>query len=99
MHTSLDLVGLQVWRGALLLADFLLHSSLQGKETGINIQKSDHVIELGAGTGLTSVVAAMVANTVTSTGKLVYRSMVLETHVYECNQFNRHKERQYFILN
>jgi len=58
----LDLVGLQVWRGALLLADFLLDSAVDG-----SIGSADSVIELGAGTGLTSVVAGMVAGHVLST--------------------------------
>lgn len=65
------MVGLQVWRGALLLADFLLHSALPGAETGLCVSKSDHIVELGAGTGLSSVAAAMVTGRVTSTGKHV----------------------------
>lgn len=58
--TPLELVGLQVWRGALLLSDFLLHGgkTLLGGRT---------VLELGAGAGLTSIVAAMFAHEVVST--------------------------------
>ncbi|KAF2879914.1 hypothetical protein ILUMI_26243 [Ignelater luminosus] len=52
--TSLDLVGLQVWRGAFLLADWLLHN-------GENLPKNVPILELGSGTGLTSIVAAMYA--------------------------------------
>jgi len=57
--SSVDLVGLQVWRGALLLSDFLLarQKLLQGKT----------VLELASGTGLTSIVAATVADSVTAT--------------------------------
>ena len=74
--SSVDLVGLQVviwkmkyprisvthfqvWRGALLLSDFLLARPelLQGKS----------VLELASGTGLTSIVAATVADSVTAT--------------------------------
>ena len=55
----MDLVGLQVWRGALLLADYILAnpSLLAGKQ----------VLEVAAGTGITSLVAAMFARTVVST--------------------------------
>lgn len=57
--SSVDLVGLQVWRGALLLADFLLShpEEVQGRR----------VVELAAGTGLTAVVAATLAAAVTAT--------------------------------
>ena len=59
MSSSVDLVGLQVWRGALLLADYILAnpSMLAGK----------HVLEVAAGTGITSLVAGMFARTVVST--------------------------------
>lgn len=68
VHTSLDLVGLQVWRGALLLADYILHSSNADPQSGFKIDENDSVLELGAGTGLTSVVAGMVSGKVVSTG-------------------------------
>jgi len=57
--SSVDLVGLQVWRGALLLSDFLLAKPelVEGKK----------VLELAAGTGLTSIVAATLAESVTAT--------------------------------
>ena len=48
--TEIDLVGLQIWRGALLLADFLLSNP------GEIAEKS--VLELAGGTGITSVVVA-----------------------------------------
>ena len=57
--SSVDLVGLQLWRGALLLADFILAHPEQFR--GANI------LELAAGTGLTSVVSAMFGSTVTAT--------------------------------
>lgn len=59
--TSLDKVGLQVWRGAFLLADFVIQNRteyFQGK----------NILEVGSGTGLTSVVATMFAKSVTATG-------------------------------
>eukprot|EP00092_Neocalanus_flemingeri_P015063 GFUD01016270.1.p1 GENE.GFUD01016270.1~~GFUD01016270.1.p1 ORF type:complete len:296 (+),score=88.09 GFUD01016270.1:56-889(+) len=54
-----DLVGLQLWRGAFLLADFLLSqpSLVSGRK----------VLELAAGTGLTAVTAGMMADAVTAT--------------------------------
>ncbi|KAF0876624.1 MET22 protein, partial [Crocuta crocuta] len=56
MATPLEDVGKQVWRGALLLADYILFQRdlFQGRT----------VLELGAGTGLASIVAATVARTV-----------------------------------
>ncbi|CAH1988895.1 unnamed protein product [Acanthoscelides obtectus] len=50
--TVLGLVGLQVWRGALLLADWLIYNSK-------NIQKGTHILELGSGVGLSSIIASM----------------------------------------
>ncbi|XP_023172326.2 methyltransferase-like protein 22 [Drosophila hydei] len=50
--TELKLVGLQVWRGALLLADFVFHQREEWR--------SKTILELGAGVGLTSITAAMI---------------------------------------
>ncbi|XP_077880738.1 methyltransferase-like protein 22 isoform X2 [Ictidomys tridecemlineatus] len=63
MATPLEDVGKQVWRGALLLADYILfrRDLFQGRT----------VLELGAGTGLASIVAATVARTVYCTGGVV----------------------------
>lgn len=49
--TELKLVGLQVWRGALVIADFLFdnHKEFSTK----------NIIELGAGVGLSSIAAAI----------------------------------------
>ncbi|XP_055380097.1 methyltransferase-like protein 22 [Condylostylus longicornis] len=52
-ESTLDLVGLQIWRGALLLADYLFHHR--------NELCDKQVLELGAGVGLTSIAAAMYA--------------------------------------
>ncbi|XP_020815875.1 methyltransferase-like protein 22 [Drosophila serrata] len=49
--TELRLVGLQVWRGALLLADYLFAKRLEFAEQTI--------MELGAGVGLTSIAAGI----------------------------------------
>lgn len=56
MATPLDDVGKQVWRAALLLADYILHNQL--------IFKNCTVLELGAGTGITSIVMATAAKTI-----------------------------------
>ncbi|XP_058627836.1 methyltransferase-like protein 22 isoform X2 [Onychostoma macrolepis] len=56
MATPLEDVGKQIWRGAFLLADFILAQA--------SMFKGATVLELGAGTGLTSIVVAMVAKTV-----------------------------------
>nr|CAG4647349.1 EOG090X0C5G [Megafenestra aurita] len=66
VNTSLELVGLQVWRGALLLADYLLHLATDNISKS-RINHDDAVIELGAGTGFTSIVAGMAAGQVVST--------------------------------
>ncbi|RLU18044.1 hypothetical protein DMN91_010286 [Ooceraea biroi] len=59
VSTELDLVGLQVWRGALLLADYILsHSELFRNQT---------ILELGSGVGLTSIVASHLAKEVICT--------------------------------
>ena len=55
-----DLVGLQLWRGAFLLAEYLCHAS--------NVVKNQNVLELAAGTGFTSLVAALTAKKVVCTG-------------------------------
>lgn len=49
--TDLTMVGLQVWRGALILADFLFHN--RQKFSGQNI------LEMGSGVGLSSIAAAI----------------------------------------
>ncbi|KAJ8713612.1 hypothetical protein PYW07_013982 [Mythimna separata] len=59
--TKIALVGLQVWRGAFLLGDWLIHLGLKGELTNRS------VLELGAGTGLTSLVAALYAKKVVCT--------------------------------
>ncbi|CAL9703677.1 unnamed protein product [Knipowitschia caucasica] len=56
MATLLEDVGKQVWRGALLLADFVL--------AGPGVFKGATVLELGAGTGLSSIITASVAKRV-----------------------------------
>lgn len=56
MKTSLNDVGLQLWRASFYLADFLIHNSHLIRETC--------VLELGAGLGITSLVAALYARKV-----------------------------------
>ena len=51
-ETNVDLVGLQIWKGAFFLADFIIMNS----ETFVG----KHVLELAAGTGITSIVATLV---------------------------------------
>lgn len=63
MATPLRSVGLQVWRGALLLADLLLHR-------GAAAFKGATALELGAGAGLAGLVLSRFADAVYLTGKL-----------------------------
>uniref|UniRef100_A0A480PZ90 Methyltransferase-like protein 22 n=2 Tax=Sus scrofa TaxID=9823 RepID=A0A480PZ90_PIG len=79
MATPLEDVGKQVWRGALLLADYILfrRDLFQGRT----------VLELGAGTGLTSIIAATVARTVYCTDvgadllAMCQRNIALNSHL------------------
>ncbi|CAG9088632.1 unnamed protein product [Plutella xylostella] len=63
-RTNIALVGLQVWRGAFLLGDLLISLGLRGELAGRT------VLELGAGTGITSFVASMYAKRVVCTGTI-----------------------------
>ncbi|XP_076753100.1 methyltransferase-like protein 22 isoform X2 [Xylocopa sonorina] len=57
--TELQNVGLQVWRGALLLADYILSNP--------DLFRDKIILELGAGVGLTSIVASFLAKEVICT--------------------------------
>ncbi|KAG4072286.1 hypothetical protein HA402_004218 [Bradysia odoriphaga] len=57
--TDLTLVGLQVWRGALLLADYIFHNR--------NEFKDKRILELGSGVGLTGIAAAIYSKDVICT--------------------------------
>lgn len=59
--TVLNLVGLQVWRGALLLADFIITNRKQ--------LANKKILEVGSGVGLTSIVAGKYCKEVICTGK------------------------------
>ncbi|XP_063623567.1 methyltransferase-like protein 22 isoform X1 [Cydia splendana] len=59
--TKLALVGLQVWRGAFLIGDLLIHLGVKGA------LKDKTILELGAGTGLTSFIAGIYAKKVICT--------------------------------
>ena len=60
MSTTLVNVGLQVWRGALLMTEYLL--------SNLERFQGSTVLELGAGTGLVSMVTALSATHVFCTG-------------------------------
>ena len=59
--SSRDLVGLQLWRGAFLLADFICANP--------ELFRMKNVLELAAGTGFTSVIVSKWANAVICSGK------------------------------
>ncbi|XP_057674000.1 methyltransferase-like protein 22 [Corythoichthys intestinalis] len=81
MATPLEDVGKQVWRGALLLADFILSQPL--------MFKGATVIELGAGVGLTSVIMSTLAKRVYCTDvgddllSMCQRNIVLNEQMIE----------------
>ncbi|XP_069761548.1 methyltransferase-like protein 22 isoform X2 [Narcine bancroftii] len=56
MGTALEDVGKQIWRGAFLLADYILNTSY--------LFRDRTVLELGAGTGMSGIVMATIAKTV-----------------------------------
>lgn len=59
LATPLQEVGRQVWRGSLLLADYILHHHSHLKDK--------RILEVGAGTGIASIVAAFCGARVTAT--------------------------------
>jgi len=75
--SSRDLVGLQLWRGAFLLAEYLCHRQ--------DLVKNSNILELAAGTGFTSIVAALTARKVICTD--VDRGSILSLihSNFECN--------------
>ncbi|XP_048187807.1 methyltransferase-like protein 22 [Perognathus longimembris pacificus] len=79
MATPLEDVGKQVWRGALFLADYILFRR--------DLFQGCTALELGAGTGLASIVAATVARTVYCTDvgadllAMCQRNVVLNSHL------------------
>lgn len=81
MATPLEDVGKQVWRGAFFLADFILSDPL--------MFRGATVLELGAGTGLTSIIMATIAKTVycTDVGEdllgMCKRNVALNKHKLE----------------
>ncbi|KAK1162978.1 methyltransferase-like protein 22 isoform X3 [Acipenser oxyrinchus oxyrinchus] len=81
MATPLEDVGKQVWRGAFLMADFILSHRDQFQDCT--------VLELGAGTGVTSIVMATVAKRVycTDVGQdllsMCERNVALNKHILE----------------
>ncbi|XP_070779419.1 methyltransferase-like protein 22 isoform X2 [Enoplosus armatus] len=81
MATPLEDVGKQVWRGACLLADFILSEPA--------MFRGATVLELGAGTGLTSIVTGTAAKTVycTDVGEdllsMCKRNVTLNQHMME----------------
>lgn len=59
-QTSLENVGMQIWKGALLLSDFLIYKS--------ELFKDQIILELGSGTGFCGIIAAKFAKRVYITG-------------------------------
>lgn len=81
MATPLEDVGKQVWRGAFLLADYILFKR--------DMFRYCTVLELGGGTGITSIVMAMIAKTVycTDVGEdllaMCEQNVILNKHLIE----------------
>ncbi|KAF7647730.1 hypothetical protein LDENG_00167780 [Lucifuga dentata] len=81
MATPLNDVGKQVWRGAFLLTDFILSQPITFRGAT--------VLELGAGTGLTSIMAATLTKTVYCTDvgddvlSMCQRNVTLNSHLLQ----------------
>ncbi|XP_046829530.1 methyltransferase-like protein 22 isoform X3 [Vespa crabro] len=83
ISTELQMVGLQVWRGALLLADYILSNP--------DLFKEKIIMELGSGVGLTSIVASFLAKEIICTDinlgeilKLVKRNFIRNISYVKC---------------
>ncbi|XP_035728352.1 methyltransferase-like protein 22 isoform X2 [Vespa mandarinia] len=83
ISTELQMVGLQVWRGALLLADYILSNP--------DLFKEKIIMELGSGVGLTSIVASFLAKEIICTDinlgeilKLVKRNFMRNISYVKC---------------
>jgi len=82
MRTELDQVGLQVWRGALVLCDYVIENR--------DLMTQKHCLELGAGTGLLSIVLAQFAACVTCTDRdesileLCRHNIITNKHLNQC---------------
>lgn len=84
VSTRLQHVGLQVWRGALLLADYILSNP--------DLFKNKVVLELGAGVGLTSIVASFLADEVICTDINVGEILTLiERNLMKNNMYTKSK--------
>lgn len=67
------MVGMQVWRSALLMGDFIIENK--------DIFTSDQIVlELGSGVGLTGIVAAMYCKEMIFTGNSVNMIVLLSTY-------------------
>ncbi|XP_039467078.1 methyltransferase-like protein 22 [Oreochromis aureus] len=79
MATPMEDVGKQVWRGALFMVDFILSNPV--------MFRGATVLELGAGTGLTSIIMATIAKTVYCTDvgedllQMCKRNIALNKHM------------------
>ncbi|XP_039141166.1 LOW QUALITY PROTEIN: methyltransferase-like protein 22, partial [Dioscorea cayenensis subsp. rotundata] len=76
--SSLPLVGLQVWKAALVLVDFVLHKSFMSSDFVDMI-----AVELGAGTGLLGILLARVLRAifVTDTGTEVLDNCAINVQI------------------
>ncbi|CAK8696919.1 unnamed protein product [Clavelina lepadiformis] len=59
MSTSLNLVGLQLWRGSLLMCDYAIHNA--------EMFRDKNILELGAGVGLTGILLGQYAASILCT--------------------------------
>ena len=74
----MKLVGLQLWRGAFLLADFILANP--------DLFKDKIILELGSGVGLTSIIASSLAKKVICTGNQFKNSTLPKTILNTCKE-------------
>lgn len=87
-ESNLKLVGLQIWRGALLLSDFIIHLGDQLKHKTI--------LELGSGVGMTSIIASKFASKVICTDVDLGNILQIIKSNFERNQ--NHIKSSYSII-
>nr|CAB3263770.1 methyltransferase-like protein 22 [Phallusia mammillata] len=79
MATTLNNVGCQLWRGALLMCDFIHHNC--------EMFRNKNVLELGSGIGLTGIVAAQYAHQVICTDSQKTALDICQSNIEENSRF------------
>ena len=77
-------MGLQVWNGAILLAEFIICENCKFTDK--------HILEIGSGTGLVGIIAAKYSASVICTGKHCVVHVILFSNHRTLRMFSAHKK-------